>query len=80
LGVKDCDVYLPSDEEIAKMMQQAQEAAKNKQPGPQDQKALADAELSKVKAQQIAAEVAGQDAESQMDWMSLAMGDPKVYS
>ena len=80
LGVKDCDVYLPSDEEIAKMMAQAQEAQKNKQPGPQDQKALADAELSKVKAQQIAAEVAGQDAESQMDWMALAMGEPKVYS
>jgi len=80
LGVKDCDAYLPSDQEIAQMMQQAQEAQKNKQPGPQDQKALADAELSKVKAQQIAAEVAGQDAESQMDWMALAMGEPKVYS
>jgi len=80
LGVKDCDVYLPSDDEVVKMVQQAQEAQKNKQPAPQDQKALADAELSKVKAQQIAAEVAGQDAESQMDWMALAMGEPKVYS
>ena len=80
LGVKDCDVYLPSDEETMKMIQQVQESQKNKQQSPQDQKSLADAELSKVKAQQIAAEVAGQDAESQMDWMSLAMGDPKVYS
>jgi hypothetical protein len=80
LGVKDCDVYLPSDEEIGKMMQQAQEAQKNKQPSPQDQKTLADAELAKVKTQQIAAEVAGEDAESQMDFMALAMGEPKVYS
>lgn len=80
LGVKDCDVYLPSEEEITKMIAQAQEAQKNKGPGPQDKKYLADAELAQVKAQQIAAEVAGTDAESQMDFMSLAMGDPKVYS
>jgi len=25
-------------------------------------------------------EVAGQDAESQLDFMSMAAGDPKVYS
>jgi hypothetical protein len=80
LGVKDCNVYLPSDEEIAAMIKQAQEAQKNKGPNPQDKKYLADAELAQVKAQQIAAEVAGTDAESQMDFMALAMGDPKVYS
>jgi hypothetical protein len=80
LGVKDCDAYLPSDEEVLTMIQQGQEASKNRQPSAEDQKRLADAELSKVRAQQIAAEVAGQDAESQMDFMSLAMGDPKVYS
>jgi hypothetical protein len=80
LGVKDCNVYLPSDEEIAQMIKQAQEAQKNKQPPPQDKKYLADAELAQAKAQQIAAEVAGEDAESQMDFMALAMGDPKVYS
>ena len=80
LGVKDCDTYLPSDDEVKAMIAQAQETAKNKQPNPEDQKRLADAELSKVRAQQIAAEVAGQDAESQMDFMALAMGNPKVYS
>jgi hypothetical protein len=80
LGVKDCDVYLLSEEEVMQMMQSAQQAAANQQPSPLDQKTLADAELAKVKAQQIAAEVAGQDAESQMDWMALAMGEPKVYS
>jgi hypothetical protein len=80
LGVKDCDVYLPSDEEVAKMVEQAQQAQQGKEPSPQDKKYLADAELSQVKAQQIAAEVAGQDAESQLDFMAMAMGDPKVYS
>jgi len=80
LGVKDCDTYLPSDEEIAQMMKQAEEAQKNKQPPAQDKKYLADAELAQARAQQIAAEVAGEDAESQMDFMALAMGDPKVYS
>jgi hypothetical protein len=80
LSVKDCDAYLPSDQEVMQMVQQAQQSQQSKGPSPADQKTLADAELSKVKAQQIAAEVAGQDAESQMDWMSLAMGDPKVYS
>jgi len=80
LGVKDCDVYLPSNEEIAAMMKQAQESQAGKGPSPQDKKYLADAELAQVKAQQIAAEVAGQDAESQLDFMALAMGDPKVYS
>jgi len=80
LGVKDCDVYLPSDDEVVKMNQQAQQSEEGKGPSPQDKEYLADAELAEVKAQQIAAEVAGQDAESQMDWMALAMGEPKVYS
>jgi len=80
LGVKDCDAYLPSDEEVMKMIQQSQESQAGKGPSPQDKKYLADAELAQVKAQQIAAEVAGTDAESQMDFMALAMGDPKVYS
>jgi hypothetical protein len=63
-----------------KMIQQAQQAQEGKGPSPQDKKYLADAELAQVKAQQIAAEVAGEDAESQLDFMALAMGDPKVYS
>ena len=31
-------------------------------------------------AQQIAAETEGVDAESQLDFMAVAAGDPKVYS
>ena len=80
LGVKDCNVYLPTDDEVVKMIQQAQEAAKNKQPSAKDQRDLAAANLDGVKAQQIAAEVKGVDAESQLDFMSMAAGTPKVYS
>jgi len=80
LGVKDCNAYLPSDEEVVKMVQAAQQSQQAKGPSPQDKKFLADAELAQVKAQQIAAEVAGEDAESQLDFMAMAMGDPKVYS
>ena len=80
LGVKDCDAYLPSDEEIVTMIKGSAEAAKNKQPSPEDQKNISTAKLNDVKAQQIAAEVAGEDAESQLDFMAVAAGDPKVYS
>jgi hypothetical protein len=80
LGVKDCDTYLPSDEEVIAMIQQAQEAAKNKEPSPIDKKDLSTANLNDTKAKQIQMEVAGEDAETQLDFMSMAAGDPKVYS
>ena len=80
LGVKDCDTYLPSDEEVAQMISQAQEAAKGKEPSPEDRQKLSVANLNDVKARQIEMEVAGTDAESQLDFMSMAAGDPKVYS
>ena len=80
LGVKDCDTYLPSDDEITQMISQGQEAMKNKQPSPAEKKDLAQAQLSDIKGQQIIAEMTGQDAESQLDYMALAQGTPKVYS
>ena len=80
LGVKDCNTYLPTDEEVLAMITAGQEAAKNKQPSPAEQKDTSAAKLNDARAQQIAAEVAGEDAESQLDFMSMAMGDPKVYS
>jgi hypothetical protein len=80
LGVKDADSYLPSDEEVMTMITQAQEAAKNREPSPEDKKRLADANLSDARAKQIQAEVEGSDAETQLDFMSMAAGDPKVYS
>jgi arginine deiminase len=80
LGVKDPDTYLPSDEEVAAMIQQGQEAAKTREPSPADKKDLSVANLNDTKARQIQMEVAGEDAESQLDFMSMAAGDPKVYS
>jgi len=80
LGVKDCDTYLPSDDEVRVMIEQGQAAAKNKEPSAEDKKRLADAGLAQAKTEQIQAEMAGTDSESQLDYMAVAAGDPKVYS
>jgi len=80
LGVKDCDTYLPSDEEVMAMIQAGAESAKNKQPSPDDKKKLSSAALDDMRATQIKAEMEGTDAESQLDYMALAQGTPKVYS
>lgn len=80
LGVKDCDVYLPSDNEVVEMIKQAQAAQKAKEPTPTEKKDLSAAMLNQVKANQIEQEMTGQDAESQLDYMAIAAGDPKVYS
>jgi len=80
LGVKDCNTYLPTDEEVKGMIEAGQAAQQNKQPSPEDRQKLSVANLNDVKAKQIEMEVAGTDAESQLDFMSMAAGDPKVYS
>ena len=80
LGVKDCDSYLPSDAEVMAMIQQGQEASKTKEPSPAEKKDLSAAMLNQVKANQIEMELSGQDAETQLDYMAIAQGNPKVYS
>jgi hypothetical protein len=80
LGIKSADTYLPTDEEVMKMIQQAQEAAKQKEPSPEDKKDLAEAQYKEAKTAQVRAEMEGTDAESQLDFMSMAQGDPKVYN
>jgi hypothetical protein len=80
LGVKDCDTYLPSDEEVQTMISAGAEAMKNREPSPEDKKRLSSANLDDTRAEQIKAEMAGTDAESQLDYMALAQGVPKVYS
>ena len=80
LGVKDCDTYLPSDDEVKTMISQGEAAAKNREPSAEDKKRLADAGLAQAKTEQIQAEMAGTDSESQLDYMAVAAGDPKVYS
>jgi hypothetical protein len=80
LGVKDCNSYLPSDEEVAQMIEQGKQAMSQKEPTPSEKKDLSQAQLNDVKAQQILGEFSGQDAETQLDYMALAQGQPKVYS
>ena len=80
LGVKDSDTYLPSDDEVKTMIEAGQAAAKSKEPSPAEKKDLSVAALNAVKAEQIQAEVQGVDSESQLDYMAIAAGNPKVYS
>jgi len=79
LGVKDCNTYLPTDEEVMEMIKKGEEAQKNKQPSPEDQKDLSTAALNQAKTQQISAQIEGSDATSQLDYMSMAMGKPTDY-
>jgi len=80
LGVKDCDAYLPSDAEVVAMVKAGQEAAKNREPSAEDKKRLADAGLSQARTEQIKAEIQGSDSQSQLDYMAVAAGNPKVYN
>jgi len=79
LGVKDCDTYLPSDEEVMAMVKQAQEAQGNQQPSPDDQKKMASAKLDEAKTQQIVAEIQGTDPDTQLNYMSMATGHAQDY-
>jgi len=80
LGVKDCNSYLPTDDEVMKMIEASTEAAKNKQPSALDTKDMSAAKLNDAKTQQITAEVAGTDANSQLNFMSMAAGKPTDYN
>ena len=79
LGVKECDSYLPSDEEVKAMITQGQAAAKNKEPSPSDKKDLSVVDLNAAKTAQIAAAIEGTDASSQLNYMSMAAGRAQDY-
>ena len=59
------------------------EAAKNKKPTPEEQKDTSAAELNQARTQQIMAQIEGVDADSQLNYMSMAMaekpGRPQDY-
>ena len=80
LGVKDVDTYLPSDDEIAQMIQQAQAAAGQKTPTPAEEKDTSAADLNKARAEEIRFNLTGQSPNDQLEYMSMAMGQPKVYN
>jgi hypothetical protein len=79
LGVRDADTYLPSDQEVADMIERGQQAAKNREPSPEDRKDISSAELNQARTQQILAQLQGQDPDTQLNYMSLAMGKAQDY-
>jgi len=79
LGIRDADTYLPSDEEIAQMIEQGRQAQANREPSPEDKQRLSVAALNAVKAEQITAQTQGMDPETQLNYMSLAMGKAQDY-
>ena len=79
LGVKDCDIYLPTEDEVKQMIMQGKQAMAQKQPTPQEQKDISAAQLNQMKAKEVQAKISGQDASSQLDFMAMAAGRPKVY-
>ena len=85
VGVKDSDTYLPTDQEVQKLIAQAQqqqaqaaEAAKANPP-PDAQKDISAAKLNEAKTAQIMAEIQGVDPKSQLSYMSMAQGTGKDF-
>jgi len=66
LGVKECDTYLPTEDEVMKMVQQAQQAASQKQPSPQEEQMKANAALDQARTQEIMAKIQGQTPEAKL--------------
>lgn len=60
LGVKDCDSYLPTDEEVKQMIQQGQEAAKTREPNKEE----ASAKLDMARVAEIQAKISGQSPDA----------------
>jgi hypothetical protein len=66
LGVKDADTYLLTEEEVMKMVKQAQDAAAQKQPSPEELKTKAQAELDNARTQEIMSKIQGKTPDAQM--------------
>ena len=67
LGIKNADNYLPTDQEVIAMIKQGQEAAKNRQPSPDDQAKTARASVDQAKAQEIMANIQGHSPSARVD-------------
>ena len=85
VGVKNCDTYLPTDQEIQAMIQKAQQSAQQAQeqakanPPVEEVYRKSQAALNDAKIQEIQAKIGGDSATHQLDYMALAQGTPKVY-
>lgn len=79
LGVKDCDQYLPTEEEIMQGLQQKAQAAEQAGPNPEEQAKSAKAQLDLANAEKIRADVAGTSAERILEAAALKMGKSTSY-
>jgi hypothetical protein len=86
LGVKDCNAYLVTIEEVTQMAQDAAQKAEASQkaamenPNPDDKKKLAGAQLDTVRAQEILASMEGNTAEKQLEgYALLEKGKARAY-
>jgi hypothetical protein len=79
MGVKDVDTYLVDDEQVQQLIQLAEQARQAKEPTPAEKKDLSVAALNSVKAEQVAAEISGEDPDTQLNYMSIAMGKAQDY-
>jgi hypothetical protein len=79
MGVKDVDTYLVDDKQVQQLIQLAEQARQVKEPTPAETKDLSVAALNSVKAEQVAAEISGEDPDTQLNYMSIAMGKAQDY-
>ena len=86
LGVKECDAYLLTIDEVTKMAQDAAQKAQAAQkaaqanPPADDVKKLADANLDKVRAMEIMSDINGNDAKRQLEGYALMnQGKARAY-
>lgn len=79
LNVKDPDSYLPTEREVMAMIAQAQS-----QPAPEpdadEQYRLSQAELNRARTAEILSAMDGTNADTMLEFMSMAQGEPKVYN
>jgi hypothetical protein len=70
---------LPTEQEVTEMITQSkqQQAQASQQPNPDAQKKMADAQLALARAQEIVADINGNDAKRQLEGMAL-MGQHKA--
>ena len=75
LGVKQADIYLPTEDEVMEMAKQAKAASAQQQPSPMDAADIAAkqarAAVDQARAGQIQSDVNGNDAKRQLEGYSL---------
>lgn len=61
------------------MIEAGKAAAEQRQPSPAEQKDVSVAQLNQAKTQQIQVQLSGEDPETQLNYMAMAMGKAQDY-